>query len=151
METEDLFHSSSRRIAEFSEVQVRLYRHNIRLQDYFMQLQLGTLTSSLVSSRHQRPANPLLSLAIRGAEKVGRLLSHRRYKADVLFCPTPYFDRRTENRLTIRTLLGLAQTDAKILCLMEAGAPFRKELDPQLTAAGRKNQVEFVDPTASLN
>jgi hypothetical protein len=151
METDDLFHSSSRRIAEFSEIQVRLYRHNIRLQDYFMQLQLGISTSSIVSSRHQRPANPLLGLAIRSAEKFGRLLSRRKYKTDVLFCPTPYFDRRTENRLTIRTLLGLAQTDAKILCLMEAGAPFRKELDTQLAAVGRANQVEFVDPTASLN
>ena len=151
METDDLFHSSSRRIAEFSEMQVRLYRHDITLQDYFMQLQLGTLSKPGASSRDQRHVRPLLNFAIRGVDQVSRLLSRQKYKTDVLFCPAPYYDRKTENRLTVRTLLGLARTDAKILCLLEAGAPIRKDLDIQLAAAGRTKQVEFVDPTGSSN
>ncbi len=151
METDDLFHSSSRHIAEFAEMQVRLYRHDPRLQDYFMQLQLGTLARPNFGSGNAHRARPLFNLVIHGADKVAGLLPRRKYKADVLFCSAPYHDRKTENELTIRTVLGLAQADATILCLLGAGAPFRKELDLRLAAAGRTRQVEFVDPTASSN
>ncbi len=129
-------------------MQVRLYRHNPRLQDYFMQLQLGTLIQPSFGSTARQRAKSLFNLAILGADRVTRLLPRRKYKADVLLCPTPYHDRKTENELTIRTLLGLAQTDATILCLLEGSAPFRKELDTRLAAAGRTKQVEFVDPIA---
>ena len=151
METDDLFPSSSRHIAEFAEMQVRLYRHDPRLQDYFMQLQLGTLARPNTASGNAHPARPLFNLVIHGADKVAGLIQRRKYKADVLFCSAPYHDRKTENELTIRTVLGLAQADATILCLLRPGAPFRKELDLRLAAAGRTKQVEFVDPTASSN
>ncbi len=130
---------------------MRLYRHDTRLQDYFMQLQVDSLRKPDVSSKPQRATKSILNLAVRGAEKATRVLSRRRYKTDILFCPAPYFDRKTENRLTVNILLGLAQTGAKLLCLLQAGEPIRNELDAQLAAVGRTNQVEFVDPTASLN
>jgi hypothetical protein len=41
METDHLFHYSSRRIAEFSAVQVRLYHRDIRPQNDFLHIQLA--------------------------------------------------------------------------------------------------------------
>jgi hypothetical protein len=147
----DLFRSPVGRIAAFSEMQLHLYRRDISLQDYFLPLQLDTQNTAGVNPREQRASSRLITLAIRAAAKVSHLRPRRKIKTDVLFCPIPYFERKNENRFLVRTLLGLAQTDAKILCLLPAGAPCRDELDTQLAAAGRSAQVTFLDPVASSN
>jgi hypothetical protein len=151
MYIDDLFHSPVGRIAAFAEMQLHLYRHDTSLQDYFEALQTDTQTSPRVQSRELRASNRLVTWAIRGADKVSQLHPRRKIKADVLFCPTPYFVRKTENRFLVRALLGLAQTDAKILCLLPAGAPCRDELDAHLAAAGRSGQIIFIDPVTPLN
>ena len=130
---------------------MRLYRHDPRLQQYFMQLQLETLTNAGIGSGKQPLVKPRFILPVRAVSKLTGLFTGRKYKADVLFCPAPYFDRKTENRLTVRTLLALANAGATILCLVPDGEPLRNELKAQLAAAGRTMQVEFVDPTASSN
>lgn len=150
MYIDDLFHSPVDRIAAFSEMQLHLYREDISLQDYFLPLQLDTLTSPRINTGDQRTANRFINSAIYGADKVSRLCPRRKIKTDVLFCPIPYFERKTENRFLVRTVLGLAQTDAKILCLLPADAPFRGELDARLAAAGRSGQVTFLDPSTAL-
>jgi hypothetical protein len=150
MDIDDLFHSTAGRIAAFAQMQLHLYRHDISLQDYFLPLQLDTGTSPRFKSREQRASSRLISLAIRGSDAVGQLRPRRKIKTDVLFCPIPYFERKTENRFLVRTLLGLAQTDAKILCLLPDDAPCRDELDAQLAAVGRSGQVAFLDPVAPL-
>ena len=151
MDIDDLFHSPVGRIAAFSQMQLHLYRHDISLQDYFVALQLDTLTSPRVNSRDQRASSRLITWAIHGADKLSQLRPRRKIKTDVLFCPNPDFSRKTETRFFVRALLGLAQTDATILCLLPAGAPCRDELDAQLAAAGRSGQVTFIDPATPLN
>jgi hypothetical protein len=151
MDTDDLFHSPGGRIAAFSQMQLHLYRHDTRLQDYFEPLQLDTLTSPRVKSRDRCASGRLVGCAIHVANKVGRLRPRRRLKTDVLFCPNADFSRKTEIRFLVRTLLALAQTDARILCLLPAGAPCRIELDAQLATAGRSGQVSFIDPVPPLN
>jgi hypothetical protein len=150
MHIDDFFHSPKGRIAAFAEMQLHLYRHDISLQDYFLPLQLDTLSSPRVKSREQHGSSRLLSLAILGADKVGQFGARRKIKTDVLFCPIPYLERKTENQFLVRTLLGLAQTDAKILCLLPTNASCRDQLDAQLAAAGRSGQVVFLDPVAPL-
>lgn len=151
MYIDDLFHSPVGRIAAFAEMQLHLYRHDTSLQDYFEALQSDTQISPRVQARDLCASNRLISWAIRGADKVSQIHPRRKIKADVLFCPTPYFERQTENRFLVRALLGLAQTDAKILCLLPAGAACRHELDAQLATAGRSGQITFIDPVAPLN
>ena len=109
------------------------------------------MTTARAKSGDRRASNRLLTWAIQGADKVSRLRPRRKIKTDVLFCPNPDLRRKTENRFFVRTLLGLAQTDAKILCLLPAERPCRDELDAQLAAAGRSGQVEFIDPATPLN
>lgn len=151
MYIDDLFHSSGGRIAAFAEMQLHLYRHDTSLQDYFEALQLDTRNSPRVKPRGRSVSSTLLSSMVRGADAVSHFRPRLRIKADVLFCPSPHFARETETRFHVRILLGLAQTGAKILCLLSAGAPFRAELDAKLAAVGRTGQVEFVDPFAALN
>jgi hypothetical protein len=151
MDIDDLFHSPGSRIAAFAEMQLHLYRHDVSLQDYFLPLQMDTLASARVNSRDQEASRRLITWTIRSADKVSQLSPRRKIKTDVLLCPAPYFTRKTETRFFIRTLLGLAQTDAKILCLLPTDAPCRKEVDSQLAAAGRSNQVTFIDPLTPLN
>ena len=151
MYIDDLFHSPVDRIAAFAKMQVLLYRRDVCLQDYFLPLQLDTLTSARVNYHEGSALRRLISATVRGADKVTQLLPHRRIKADVLFCPMPDFSRKTEIRFLVRTLLGLADTDAKILCLLSANAPCRNELDAQLTLAGRRGQVTFLDPAAPFH
>lgn len=151
MYIDDLVHSPAGRIAAFAELQVHLYRQDVSLQDYFMPLQMDSLTSRRIDSGSLRTRNRLVTAAVHVADKVSRVGWRKKIKTDVLFCPIPYFERKTENQFLIRTLLGLAQTDAKILCLLPVGAPCRGELDAQLAAAGRSGQVSFLDPDASLN
>jgi hypothetical protein len=139
------------RIAAFSRAQLCLYRQDVSLQDYFLPLQSDPLTGLRVNSRDQRLSTRLLRRFARGADWVNEFRRRRKIKVDVLLCPMPNLGRQTEARLLVRTLLGLAQTDATILCLLPAGAPCRDELDAQLAAAGRSGQVEFIDPAASSN
>src|ERR1700678_4373117 len=151
MYIDDLFHSPVDRIAAFAQAEVQLYRHDVSLQDYFLALQLDTLTSPRLTSGDLHATNTLIKSAVQSIGSVGRLRARRKIKTDVLFCPVPYFARKAENDFLVRALLGLAQTDAKILCLLPTDAPCRHEMDDRLAAAGRSRQVEFLDPTASLN
>lgn len=151
MQIDDLFHSSSDYISKFADIQVRLYRHDATLQDYFMMLQSDTFIDRRAGSRDWRAVSQPIEWAIRAAHAVSQFPPRRKIKADVLFCPIPYFGRRTENQFMVRTLLALAQTDATILCLLPAGAPCRNELDTRLAAAGRTSQVTFIDPAVPLN
>ena len=151
MDIRDLFSSPRSDIAEFSERQVHLYRHDIKLQDYFLQLQMNTLKSSGAASVGQRARNPMAKRAIRVADRISQIWKPQKIKTEILFCPIPYFDRKTENQFLVRTLLGLAQTDAAILCLLPGYAPCREELDARLAAEGRSKQVVFLDPSAHLN
>lgn len=151
MDVHDLFHSpKGSRVAAFSLAQLHLYRHDISLQDYFLPLQLDTLNGPRANSRDQRASSRLITWATLGADKVSQLRPRRKIKTDVLLCPIP-FRRKTETRFFVRTLLGIAKTDATILCLLPADAPCRDELDAQLAIAGRSSQVTFIDPATSLN
>lgn len=149
MEIGSFFKSSSGRIAEFANMQTLLFRHNPSLQDYFMQIQLDA-PSVRASRRNGRdPSSRLMAHLIRSADRAGRLGSRRKLKADVLFCPMPYFTRPAENLFLIRSLVALAETGARIVCLLANDAPCRAELDEQLGREGRTGQVEFIDPTST--
>lgn len=151
MDIEGLFRSPRDRIATFAQMQLFLYRGDESLQDYFMQLQLDSLSGPIAISPHLRALDRFTAKAMRTADKISRFHARRRIKTDVLFCPLPYFERKTENRFLVRTLLGLAQTDAKILCLIPEDAPCRREVEFQLDAAGRKGQIKFIDPLEPSN
>ncbi len=151
MDIDGLFHSPEDRIAAFARAQVHLYRQDASLQDYFMRLQMDPFLGPPCSTDDRRRSRQLVNRAIRSADRVSRLNQRRRIKTDVLFCPIPYFERKTENQLLARTLLGLAQTDAKILCLLPGSAPSKAELITLLDASGRKGQVEFIDPAEASN
>jgi len=151
MEVDDLFHSSSGRIAEFFERQVHLFRHDIKLRDYFLPLQKDSLTSFDAGSDERRATNPVIRSAVHLADRVSQVHRPQRVKADVLFCPIPYFERKTENQFLVRTLFGLAETGASILCLLPRYAPCRQEIADRLAAAGRTKQVTFLDPSTPLN
>ena len=151
MDLNGLFQSPAKHVAAFAEMQVHLYRHDKSLQDYFHPLQLDMLTSRREQSDGQRSSGTLVTWAIQGADRISQLGSREKIKTDVLFCPIPHVNRKTENRFLVRTLLGLAQTDAKILCLLPSSASCRGELDTQLKAAGRSGQVVFLDPMSSSN
>jgi hypothetical protein len=148
MNIEGLFHSPGRGISDFARAQVLLFRQDPSLQDYFMQLELDDRDGPLASRQNLRSRSQLSSWIIGGLDNASRVGQSRRIKADVLFCPMPYFGRESENRLLVRTLLGLVQTDARVVCLLMGNAPCRAEIDEQLKAAGRSSQVEFVDPTS---
>jgi hypothetical protein len=151
MEIQDLFQSPGGRLAAFAQMQVHLYRHDAGLQDYFLPLQPGTLGDSRIDCGPRPVLGRLVEGAIHGVDNMVRLAPRKRIKTDVLFCPIPYFSRQTENDLLVRTLLGLAQTDAKIVCLLPESAPCRGDLDAQLAAQGRTSQITFIDPTAPFN
>lgn len=152
MELHDLFRSPKGSLLEaFGQMQLHLYRHDASLQDYFMTLHSESFAGPRATSRNRQAVSRYLEAAIHVADRASRFRQHRRIKADVLFCPMPYFDRKTENQFLVRTLLALAQTDATILCLLAIGAPCREELNARLAAAGRAGQVTFIDPAVSLN
>ena len=124
MDLHDLFRSSNGSLLEaFAQMQLHLYRHDASLQDYFMTLHSETFTGPRATSRNRQSVSRYVEGAIHVADRISRFRPRRRIKTDVLFCPMPYFDRRTENQFLIRTLLALAQTDATILCLLPVGAP----------------------------
>ena len=116
MDVDDLFHSPVGGIAAFAQMQMHLYRHDISLQDYFLPLQSDAFVSRRANSGDHGAFNRLITWAIQGADQVSQLRRRQQIKADVLFFPIPYFARKTENQFFIRTLLGLAETDATILC-----------------------------------
>jgi hypothetical protein len=152
MDLHDLFRSpEGSRLQAFAQMQLHLYRHDVSLQDYFMTIQSDTLASPRASSGDRRAVNRHIEWAILAADRVSQFGPRRRIKADVLVCPVPYFDRKTETQFLARTLLALAQTDATILCLLPFSAPCRDELNARLAAAGRAGQVTFIDPAAPLN
>ena len=151
MHIKDSFHSPSERMTAFAESQLHLYRQDVSLQDYFLPLQNDTLATPRASSSSLRSNGRFRTWAIQGADKVSRFPPHRTIKADLLLCWDPYFVRQTENRFFVKTLLGLAETGARILCLLPKGASCRGEVHSQLRAAGRSSQVTFVDPAVPLN
>jgi hypothetical protein len=152
MDISDLFQlPKGSGLVAFAQMQLHLYRQDPGLQDYFMMLQLDTPGDNRVNSNHQGALRRLTTSAIRAADKVSRFRPHRKIKTDVLFCPMPDCKRKTEIDFLVRSLLGLAQTNATILCLLPSGAPYRAELDAQLAAQGRSGQVTFLDPVAPLN
>lgn len=151
IDVQDLFRSSEDRIAKFAEMQVHLYRQDASLQDYFLALNLNMFYGGGSIPNGQTPINSLVAWSFHAADKASRIRKPRRIKTDVLFCPMAYFGRNTENRLVARTLLGLAHTGAEILCLLPAHAPFRRELELELEAAGRSKQVTFLDPEMPFN
>jgi hypothetical protein len=145
------FRSPSDQVSAFADAQLRLYRHDPSLQDYFMMLQLDRLSGARANYSPLSASDRLIGKAIRTTDKLNLFRGRPRVKADVLFCPMPDFARKTETQFLIRTLIGLAQTGATILCLLPDHAPCRSELDMQLAAIGRSGQVTFVDPSAPLN
>jgi hypothetical protein len=147
-QVDDFFHAPGGRVYEFLQKQLHLYRNDIRLQDYFTMLQLDMAEKSHINLR-QRASHRVLDWAIRRADQVSGYRRRETIKADVLFCPMVNFTRKTENQFLIRTLLGLSQTDAKIVCLLPFDAPCKPELEARLLAAGRTGQVRFVDPLGS--
>jgi len=146
MDIDDLFHSQQDQIAKFAEIQVRLYREEVSLQDYFLALDLEVFDGPRTVHSGRTAVNPLLAWTFHAADKTIRVFKSRKLKADVLFCPTPYFDRPSEIRFLSRTLLGLSQTGAEILCLLPVYVPVRQELEAALEAAGCSKQVTFLDP-----
>ena len=132
-------------------MQVHLYRHDVTLQDYFRAVDNEVLAGSRNTPGVAKPPKPHLAWPFIAANRVTRSLGSRKIKTDILFVPTLYFGRKTEIRLLTKTLLGLAQTGAEILCLLSAIAPFKKELDLELEAAGRSKQVTFLDPATPFS
>src|SRR5208337_5170215 len=151
MDIHDLFHSPKDHIAKFAEMQVHLYRHDVSLQDYFHALDREMFEDSRGVPSDRASINPLVAWSFHAADKASQILKPRKLKMDVLFCPTPYFSRKTEIRFLARTLLGLAHIGAEILCLLPVYAPFRRDLVLELTAAGCSKQITFLDPGMPFN
>jgi hypothetical protein len=146
MDIEGLFHSPDNKIAAFAEIQSLLYRHDETLQDYFQPLQIDLLTSDRAKLSSQRSANQILTSSLRFVDRARVGGNRRKIKVDVLVCPNQYFGRATETQFFLRTVLGVAETGATILCLMPPDARCRSELLQRLDAIGRTGQVEFLDP-----
>ena len=138
-------------ISAFAAAQVHLLRHNITLQDYFRPLQAAYGKTATAKVPPTSLARRALTLAETGGYEVVRHIARRKYKVDVLYCPAPYFARKAETNLTVRTLMALAETGATILCLLPGNAPFRAEIEAKLAAAGRSRQVTLLDPAAALH
>jgi hypothetical protein len=151
MDIDDLFHSPADQIAKLAEMQVHLYRNDVNLQDYFQALDREVLGGPRSFPSNVASISAVAAWSLRAADKTIRIFKPRKLKADVLFCPTPYFGRRNEIRFLFRTLLGLAQTGAEILCLLPEYASFRSELESELTVAGCRKQITFLDPAMPFN
>ena len=80
MHIDDLFYSPKRSLAVFTQVRLHLYRREITMQDYFLPLRLDTLTGLRVKSSEHHTPSRLISLAIRGADKVGQFRPRRKIK-----------------------------------------------------------------------
>ena len=151
MDIDGLFRSTARHLADFAKTQTLLYRHNPSFHDYFHPLQMGSFSGARASLRDARQSNGFRLRAFRTVNKIGTERSRHRIKTDVLICPNQGFGRKTEVQFFIRTVLGVAGTGAKVLCLIPNGSRCRAELDARLQAAGRSGQVEFLDVAAPLS
>lgn len=148
MDIGDFFRSPSDRIAAFAQIQLHLYRRDACFQDYFEALAWDTLIGPRANLPQRSLSERIINGAIRYAGRAARGRPRQKIKTDVLFCPNPGFGRKTEVRFLIRTLLALAKMDAKVLCLLPAGAPSQDHLNAELAAVGRSGQVVFMDPAA---
>jgi hypothetical protein len=138
-------------IAALAEAQVQLFRLNPKWQDYFLQLHLNFYRSGSIDFVSRSFAKRFFHSSILSGHEVARRLTRHKIKVDVLFCPMPYFQRASENRLMMRMFIGLAQTGATILCLLPDDAPCRKDMQTWLNAEGRAKQVTFMNLSSSLN
>ena len=152
MNIDDLFDSPNDRIQKFAEAQVHLYGSDVSLQDYFHALDLNMFYDQDCVSKDQPSINPVLDWCVRAFTTASGISQPRKLKTDVLFCPTPYLGRHTEDRFLVRKLLGLAQTGAEILCLLPVDAAIRRELELELaTRPGAGKQITFLDPGMPFN
>lgn len=151
MNIEGLFRSPGHQIADFFGVQTLLFQHDPTLQDYFMELQLAKMTGTPVRSSELPRERRVVSSAMRTADRVNRFRLRRPRKYDVIICPDQHFSRPTETSFFTRTVLGAAETGAKILCLLPYDAPCQSFLHEQLKSAGRTSQVELLDPAISAD
>lgn len=145
-EIDDLFRSPQDGISRLAEMQVHLYASDPTLQDYFYALDLDVFGRPRDPGSFRRPVSRLKRWSLRAINQASKLTTAQRIKTDVLYAPTLYFGRKTEIRLLKRTVFGLAETGAEVLCLLPSHAPFRRELDAELEAAGYAKQVTFLDP-----
>ena len=129
-------------------MQLHLYRHDASLQDYFMTLHSETFAGPRATSRNRQAVSRYLEAAIHVADRISRFRQRRRIKTDVLFCPMPYFDRKTENQFLVRTLWRLPKQTRRFSVCLPVGAPCREELNARLAAAGRAGQMTFIDPAS---
>ena len=151
MDIDGLFRSPGRHLAEFARIQTLLYRHNPSFHDYFHPLQMDSVDSPRATSGDSGRSRRFRLNALRTANEIGTAGSRRKIKTDVIICPNQHFGRRTETEFFVRTVLGVAETGAKILCLIPDATPCKAELNAKLMAAGRSSQVGFLDPTAPVN
>ncbi len=147
MDIAGLFQSPGTQLAAFAQMQTLLYRHDPGLHEYFLPIQMDMLTTPRArSAAYSRPRRIVVD-SLRAAEKrVGKL---RRIRTDVVICPNQHFGRPSETQFFIRTVLGVLETGARVLCLIPDDASCRPELDRQIAAVGKKNHVEFFDPAAA--
>jgi hypothetical protein len=148
---DDLFHSPQDNIARLAEMQVHLYRQDASLQNYFQALDIDVFSRPREFVSARRSINSFKAWSFRAADKATRIVKSRKIKTDILFSPTPYFSRKSEVRFLARTLLGLANTGAEILCLLPLYSSIHLEMESELNAAGCGGQVKFVDPEMPLS
>src|SRR5208283_4471642 len=99
MDLHDLFRAPKGSWLEaFARMQLHLYRHDASLQDYFMMLHSETFAGPRASSRNRQAVSRYIEGVIQVADRISRFRPRRRIKADVLLCPMPYFDRKTETQ-----------------------------------------------------
>ncbi len=147
MEIAGLFHSPGTELAAFAQMQTLLYRHDPALHEYFLPIQMDLLTTPRAQvSAYVRPGH-IVADGLRAAEK--RMRKLRRIRTDVVVCPSQHFGRASETQFFIRTVLGVLETGARVLCLIPEDASCRLELDRRIAAAGKQHHVEFFDPAAS--
>lgn len=132
-------------------MQVHLYRNDPSLQSYFQAFDNDVFGRPRDSAVPRVSVNPLKVRVFRAADKVARRGKPRKIKTDILLSPTPYFGRKTEIRLIARTLLGLAETGAEILCLLPLYTSIHRQMESELEAVGRLKQVTFLDPETPFN
>jgi len=150
-EIDDLFHSPQGNISRLAEMQVHLYRHEPALQDYFYALDLDVFGRPRDPNQERRRISKLKAWSVQAVGQASRFVRPRRIKTDVLYSPTLYFGRNSEVSLLKKTLFGLAEAGAEVLCLLPVHAPFRQELTAELEAAGYAKQVTFLDPAFPMN
>ena len=143
MEISELFRSPSDHIVDFFRAQVQLYREDPALHDYFMALQHNGLVKAPAALNGVGARSR--SFPVRIADRVSRIRGRRKLKANVLVCWNPHFGRPTETRFLIRTLIGIAETGASVICLLPFDAP-QKQIADALVAVGLLSRVHFVDP-----